>query len=59
MTTTADRMIAFLRRLLGVQLPPSAWEHGYLPPSMTNLWSPLARMVIAINIDKATPGGIR
>ena len=29
------------------------------PAALTLPWSPLARMVIAINIDRVTPGGIR
>ena len=30
-----------------------------VPRAFTNQWSPLARLVIAINIDRTTPGGLR
>lgn len=51
-----DRVIGFLRLVTG--LSPSV-PIVLDSPALTLPWSPLARMVIAINIDRATPGGIR
>ena len=49
---------AFLRYVYGLS-PPASVPPIPKPAALTLPWSPLARMVIAINIDKATPGGIR
>ena len=50
----AARLAAYLR-LMAKETPPTVLNS----PALTLPWSPLARMVIAINIDRSTPGGIR
>ena len=50
-----DARVAAYLRLVAKETPSAVPK----PPAMTLPWSPLARMVIAINIDRVTPGGIR
>lgn len=53
-------VLVMLRRWIGLPEPDwITWPPVYDRPALTLPWSPLARMVIAINIDKATPGGLR
>lgn len=53
-----DRIEALVRRWFGLsrlEAPAAA----PLPSLVAEPWSLLARMVIALNIDRATPGGLR
>ena len=56
---SSDHATAFLQRMADLSPPTPTVPNIIEPAALTLPWSPLARMVIAINIDRATPGGIR